>query len=163
MPGKPNVRNDTLCPGYGAALAGFLLATTASADAPRNDTPANNYPTLARVEYVQECINRNGGKQTNMYQCVCVVDRIADSMSYDEFVESSTFAKYSTLPGDGGGIFRDTDEAKQKARLFRATEANALRACNLPASTAASAAPNSAAPAAPATTAPAPPAKDRSR
>jgi hypothetical protein len=83
------------------------------------------------VEYVQECINRTGGKQTNMYQCVCVVDRIADAMNYDEFVESSTFAKYSTLPGEGGGIFRDTEEARKKAKLFKSIEADAFRACNL--------------------------------
>ena len=136
MPGKLSVRNDTLCPAIGAAAIALQLATAAVADAPDVSSStkvalANNFPTLARVEYVQECINRTGGKQTNMYQCACVVDRIAESMSYDEFVESSTFAKYSTLPGEGGGIFRDTDEAKQKARLFRTVEANAFRACNL--------------------------------
>jgi hypothetical protein len=126
MPGKCSVRNDTLCPAYGALIATLFTTTPLHADA-----PANNFPTLARVEYVQECINRTGGKQTNMYQCVCVVDRIAEAMSYDEFVESSMFAKYSTLPGEGGGLFRDTDEAKQKAKLFRTVEADAFRACNL--------------------------------
>ena len=95
------------------------------------DAPANNFPTLARVEYVQECINRTGGDRSHMYQCACVVDRIAEVMSYDEFVESSTFARYSTLPGEGGGIFRDTDEAKKKAKLYRSVEADAFRACNL--------------------------------
>jgi hypothetical protein len=131
MPGKCSVRNDTLCPAHGALIA--LLVTASTAATPLHaDTPvSNNFPTLARVEYVQECINRTGGKQTNMYQCVCVVDRIAEAMSYDEFVESSMFAKYSTLPGEGGGLFRDTDEAKQKAKLFRSVEADAFRACNL--------------------------------
>jgi hypothetical protein len=52
-------------------------------------------------------------------------------MSYDEFVESSTFARYSTLPGEGGGIFRDTEDGKKKAKLFRTVEADAFRACNL--------------------------------
>jgi hypothetical protein len=131
MPGKYSVRNDTLCPGLGALLFALFVASPLHADAPATTTPVNNFPTLARVEYVQECINRTGGKQTNMYQCACVVDRIAEAMSYDEFVESSTFAKYSTLPGEGGGLFRDTDEAKQKAKLFRSVEANAFLACNL--------------------------------
>lgn len=126
MPGKNSVRNDTLCPVTGAVLGLFILATPA-----RSEAPASDFPTLARVEYVQECINRTGGKQTNMYQCACVIDRIAEAMNYDQFVESSTFARYSTLPGEGGGLFRDTDEAKQKAKLFRETEANAFRACNL--------------------------------
>jgi hypothetical protein len=91
---------------------------------------ANDFPTLARVEYVQECVNRTGDSQ-HIYQCSCVVDRIAEAMSYDEFVEASTYARYSTLPGEGGGIFRDTDDAKKKAKLFRTVEADAFRACNL--------------------------------
>jgi hypothetical protein len=136
MPGKYSVRNDTLCPVRGAAMVCLLLASAVAADATdvvkATATPVtNDFPTLARVEYVQECINRTGGKQTNMYQCACVVDRIAEVMRYEEFVESSTYAKYSTLPGEGGGIFRDTDEAKEKAKLFRALEAKAFGACNL--------------------------------
>jgi hypothetical protein len=126
MPGKNSVRNDTLCLVRGAVIGLFILATPAYSEA-----PANDFPTLARVEYVQECINRTGGKQTNMYQCVCVIDRMAEAMDYDEFVESSMFARYSTLPGEGGGLFRDTEEAKKKAKLYRETEAKAFLACNL--------------------------------
>jgi hypothetical protein len=126
MPGKNSVRNDTLCLVRGAVIGLFILATPAYSEA-----PANDFPTLARVEYVHECINRTGGKQTNMYQCVCVVDRIAEAMSYDEFVEASAFARYATLPGERSGLFRDTDEAKQKAKAYKETEASAFRACNL--------------------------------
>jgi hypothetical protein len=136
MPGKYSVRNDTHCPAYGAAIACLLLASAVAADAP--DVVAtsaarvsNDFPTLARVEYVQECINRTGGNPNHLYQCACVVDRIADVMRYEEFVEASTYAKYSTLPGEGGGIFRDTESAKEKAKLYRAVEARAFGACNL--------------------------------
>jgi hypothetical protein len=127
MPGKHSVRNDTHCLVRGAVMLALFASTTAL----YADAPANNFPTLARVEYVQECINRTGGDRAHMYQCACVIDRFADAMSYDEFVEASTFAKYSTLPGEGGGIFRDTDEAKKKAKLYRSVEADAFRACNL--------------------------------
>ncbi len=105
-------------------------ADTTNVAATRTHT-ANDFPTLARVEYVQECINRTGGDRNHLYQCSCVVDRIAEAMSYDEFVESSTYARYSTLPGEGGGIFRDTDEAKAKAKRFRGVEEQAFRSCNL--------------------------------
>ena len=127
MLGKHSVRNDTHCPALGAPLLGLLLWVTCA----HADTRVNDFPTLARVEYVQECMNRTAGNQNHMYQCVCVVDRIAEAMSYDEFVESSTYARYSTLPGEGGGLFRDTDNAKQKAKQFRSVEADAFRACNL--------------------------------
>jgi len=126
MTTKYRVRNDTVCPALGAALWALLMAAPL-----RAETPAHDYPTIARVEYVQECLSRAGGKPGTVYQCACVVDRIADAMSYDDFVEASTFAKYATLPGENSGIFRDSDEAKEKAKLFRKVESDAYRACNL--------------------------------
>jgi len=121
-----SARNDTLCNAFGAAIIALFAAAPLRADAPGHD-----YPTIARIEYVQECVNRTGGKQGAMYQCACAIDRIAEKLTYDEFVEASTYARYSTLPGEAGGIFRDTDEAKKKAKLFRTVEADAYRACNL--------------------------------
>jgi hypothetical protein len=95
------------------------------------DSPVNDYPTVARVEFVQECIRQHGGKLESLYQCSCAIDRIANSLSYDEFVEASTYAKYATLPGEGGGIFRDSDTAKQSAKRYREVEAEAYRSCGL--------------------------------
>lgn len=125
-----SARNDTLCNAFGAAIFVLFVAMPLRADAPS----PHEYPTLARVEYVQECINRAGGRQGAVYQCACAIDRIAEKLTYDQFVEASTYAKYSTLPGEGGGIFRDTDEAKEKAKLFRGIESDAYRACNVPTS-----------------------------
>jgi hypothetical protein len=95
------------------------------------DPPPNDYPTVARVEYVQECVSRNGGELVNLYKCSCAIDWLAEHLSYDEFVEASTFARYATLPGAGGGIFRDPDRAKERAKLYRGLEADAFRACGL--------------------------------
>jgi hypothetical protein len=105
-------------------LSSLSLAETA-------DAPTHDYPTHARVEYVQECIATHGGKLSNLYQCSCALDRIAQALSYDDFVESSTFAKYSSLPGEGGALFRDSDRARTLAKRFRDTEAQALRSCGL--------------------------------
>ena len=118
-----------------AGLVGFI-ATSAAAEPSRGGTsdeglPKNNYPTSARVEYVNDCIGKHGGKLANLYQCACAIDRIANVMTYDEFVESSTFAKYATLSGQGGGIFRDTDYSRKLAKAFRESEADSLRACGM--------------------------------
>ena len=104
-------------------------------DAPRSDAPRNDYPTSARVEYVQECIARNGGNLADLYKCSCAIDRIADRMTYDDFVEAGTFARYATLPGEGGGEFRDPQNAKARAKLYRSVEADAYRSCGLKAPT----------------------------
>jgi hypothetical protein len=95
------------------------------------DAPVHDYPTVARVEFVQECIRQHGGKLENLYQCSCAIDRIANALTYDEFVEASTYAKYSSLPGEGGGIFRDSDTAKRMAKRYRDVEAEAYRSCGL--------------------------------
>ena len=95
------------------------------------ESPSHNYPTQARVEYVNECIAKHGDKLSSMYQCSCVIDRIANTLSYDDFVEASTFAKYSGLPGEGGGIFRDPEKAKRLAKMYRQLEADAFQACGL--------------------------------
>lgn len=113
-----------------ALLSGLALLCGCIASA-QGVPPANNYPTTARVEFVNDCIARNGGKLSQLYQCSCVIDDIANTLSYDEFVEVQTFSKYATLPGEGGGIFRDSDEAKAKAKRYREIEKNAYRACGL--------------------------------
>lgn len=126
-----STRNDTLCNAFGAAILGLIASATAWGDTCAPGT-AHDYPTLARVEYMQDCMNRAGTQQNTLYQCACAIDRIAEKLTYDDFVESSTFAKYATLPGEGGGIFRDTDAARQKAKRFRSIESDAYRACNVP-------------------------------
>jgi hypothetical protein len=98
-----------------------------------SDPLPNDYPTSARVEFVQDCMGRHGGKLEDLYKCSCVIDRLAAELTYDDYVEAATFAHYSTLPGEGGGIFRDPDTAKQKAKLYRTLEADAYKACGLPA------------------------------
>jgi hypothetical protein len=96
-----------------------------------SDPLPNDYPTSARVEFVQDCMARAGGNLADLYKCSCVIDRMAEKLSYDDYVEAATFAHYSTLPGEGGGIFRDPDRAKERARLYRTVEADAYRACGL--------------------------------
>jgi hypothetical protein len=111
-------------------LMGFIT-TGAVADSARSDAPAHDYPTIARVEYVNDCIGKNGGKLAALYQCSCAIDRIANALAYDDFVEASTFAKYAALPGEGGAIFRDSDHARKLAKSFRDLESDALRGCGI--------------------------------
>ena len=96
-----------------------------------SDPLPNDYPTSARVEFVQDCMGRHGGKLEYLYKCSCVIDHLAEKLSYDDYVEASTFAHYSTLPGEGGGIFRDPERAKERAKLYRTLEADAYKACGL--------------------------------
>ncbi len=111
-----------------------LIAATAPCRAdtpPGGDGAGHDYPTFARVEYVQECMLRSGGQLADLYKCSCAIDRIAKDLSYDEFVEMGTFARNASLAGERGGIFRDPDQAQEKTKQYRALEADAYRACGL--------------------------------
>lgn len=122
-----------LCHETGRVLFGAALLWPL-ASALHADPPVHDYPTHARVEYVNECIGKHGGKLSTLYQCSCAIDRIANTLSYDDFVEAATFSRYATLPGEGGAIFRDSDQARKMARMYRDVETEAWRACGLGAS-----------------------------
>jgi hypothetical protein len=119
--------------GCNAVLA--LIGATALgwADTAPDGTPpvGHDYPTYARVEYVQECMFRNGGEIANLYKCSCAIDRIAKALSYDDFVEWGTFARNASLAGEKGGIFRDFEQARDEAKRYRTLETDAYRACGL--------------------------------
>ena len=122
---------ERVCHGWNVMIRAtpiFMLCWCAVALA---DTPRNDYPTVARVEYVQECISKNGGNLADLYKCSCAIDWIAERLTYDDFVEAGTFARYATLPGEGGAEFRDPDRAKERAKLYRSLETEAYRACGL--------------------------------
>jgi hypothetical protein len=119
-----------LCHATTAVLMGTILLCRPAAPL-HADPTMHDYPPQARVEYVNECIAKNGGKLSSLYQCSCVIDQIAKRLTYDDFVEAGTYAHYSTLPGERSGLFRDSDKAQELAKLFRETETGAYRQCGL--------------------------------
>ena len=113
-----------------SALWGTALAVIAAPGL--TDPVQNDFPTIARVEYVVDCMRTTGPAEENLYKCACVIDRIAEKMKYDDYTEASTFSKYASTAGERGGVFRDADDAKQKAKLYRETETGAFKSCGFP-------------------------------
>ena len=73
---------------------------------------ANDFPTQARVEFVLRCMDSHGGqKYETLYSCICTIDKIAEKIAYDEYVEGDVFSQLRTTPGERGGMFRDPDRA----------------------------------------------------
>lgn len=90
----------------------------------------NGYPTQARVEYVLECMEKNGGQNYDtMYSCVCSIDKIAAQMAYGDFTEAQTFSHYRELPGEAGGLFRDPPRARELREKLEEAEASAKQNC----------------------------------
>jgi hypothetical protein len=91
---------------------------------------ANDFPTQARVEYVLRCMDSHGGqKYENLYSCVCTIDRIAEQIAYDEYVEGEVFTQLRTTPGERGGVFRDPDRASLLFKKISNITAVAEKSC----------------------------------
>ncbi|KXV02327.1 hypothetical protein CR51_20375 [Caballeronia megalochromosomata] len=105
-----------------------IAATGAGSGAPAKN---HDYPTEGRVEFVLGCMDDNGHDFANVYKCSCAIDRIAQVLTYDDYVEQSTFSKYATLGGEGGAEFR-VDRAKAQTRKYRELQKDAYKACGIP-------------------------------
>jgi hypothetical protein len=119
--------------GWSATLAALGVMGLGRADTPQEGVQAgHDYPTAARVEYVQECMLRNRGEIAFLYKCSCAIDRIAKDLTYDDFVEWGTLARNASLAGERAGVFRDSDEVREKAKKYRDIEATAYKSCGVP-------------------------------
>lgn len=93
---------------------------------------ADDFPTSGRVEYVLECMQKHDGKYEYLYKCSCVVDRIAKSLRYDDYVTMSVALRNQSLAGERGGEFRDEPSIKNMAIKYKEIEAGANKACAVP-------------------------------
>lgn len=105
--------------------ATLLLATGAA--------QANDFPTVDRVLYVQECTRAHPGtsqfEMTN--KCSCALDALAKEVSYDEYVTMSTIAKAMSIGGERGGTIRDSPSLEPQAKRYRELQSKAEKGCFL--------------------------------
>ncbi|WP_369648047.1 MULTISPECIES: hypothetical protein [unclassified Variovorax] len=95
-------------------------------------THANNdFPTLDRVLYVQECIaaHPDAGHFEMASKCSCAVDTLAREIRYSEYVDLSTAAKATTIGGERGGYIRDSEKLQADIKRYKALQAKANKGC----------------------------------
>jgi hypothetical protein len=77
-------------------------------------------------------MQKNGGKQEFLYKCACVIDEVAQKYAYDDFVEASTAARYQTLGGERGGVFRDPPQVREMGKRYLQIRGDAMKHCDVP-------------------------------
>ena len=103
--------------------AGSLLALCAPA-------LANDFPTVDRVLYVQECMRENPGPNFEMVnKCSCALDALASEVKFEEYVEMSTIAKAMSIGGERGNDLRDNETLKPQLKRYRELQAKVKKAC----------------------------------
>jgi hypothetical protein len=89
----------------------------------------NDYPTSARADYVFGCMKANGETQHSLDQCSCSIDIIASLLPYDRYVTAETVLRMAQVPGNLGGQFRSTDQARTAVDDLRRAQAEAEVRC----------------------------------
>ena len=104
------------------ALCALLLASAAAR--------ANDFPTMDRVLYVQECMRAHPGPQFEMInKCSCALDALARDLKYDDYVTLSTISKAMSIGGERGGTIRDAPSLEAQAKRYRGLQTKAEKGC----------------------------------
>ena len=91
---------------------------------------ANDFPTVDRVLYVQECMRAHPGSQFEMTnKCSCALDTLAKDIKYDDYVTMTTVAKAMSIGGERGGAIRDAPSLEPQVKRYRELQAKAEKAC----------------------------------
>jgi hypothetical protein len=90
----------------------------------------NDFPTVDRVLYVQECVRNNPGPYYEMInKCSCALDKLASEVKFDDYVNMSTLANAISIGGERGGTLRDNETVKPQVARFRDLQAKVRKAC----------------------------------
>jgi len=106
------------------------LLATAALLAGAGPVLANDFPTADRVLYVQECIKANPGPNYEMVaKCSCALDRLAEQVKFDDYVNMQTIVNAVSIGGERGGELRDNETIKPQIKRYRDLQAQVQKAC----------------------------------
>lgn len=89
----------------------------------------NDYPTVARAEYVFACMATNGQTQDALTRCSCSIDQIATILPYEDYVEAETVLRMRLMGGERGAMFRGSPVIREIAANLRRAQAEAEILC----------------------------------
>lgn len=102
----------------------FALSAAGAAVADEND-----YPTIARTDYVLGCMAANGQTRTALERCSCSIDVIASIIPYDRYVQAETILSMRQGVGQQASIFRNTKMFEDQVANLRRAQAEAEIRC----------------------------------
>lgn len=93
-PGGTQQEYSGVTGGGGVVMHGLSGAPTAE------ELANNDYPTVARADYVFACMQVNGQTRESLEKCSCSIDQIAAVMSYEKYEEAETIKSLQLRGGE---------------------------------------------------------------
>ena len=93
---------------------------------------ANDFPTVDRMLYVQECMKAHPGPNFEMVnKCSCALDKLALKVKFDDYVTMTTIVKAVSIGGERGGDLRDNETIKPQIKRYRDLQSEVQKSCFL--------------------------------
>lgn len=81
-----------------ALAAASVIAASPAATA--QTAPVNDYPTIARADYVFACMQVNGRSRQILEKCSCSIDVIAELLPFEKYEEAETILSVRQKGGE---------------------------------------------------------------
>lgn len=111
----------------GAVFVAILVMTGPLAEAA--ELPENDYPTVARADYVFACMQVNGRTREALRKCACSIDVIASLLPYEQYEEAETIMSIRQRGGEQASIFLSAPQMRAKVDDLKRAQVEAELRC----------------------------------
>ena len=111
------------------AALGATAATAALGQSLDLKLPPNDYPTVARADYVFACMQTNGGTRAVLAKCSCSIDQIAALLPYDEYEQAETIMAVRQKGGENVTMFNSWAPFLEKVNNLKRAQVEAELRC----------------------------------
>ena len=112
-----------------ALAAAVLILHYGTGTAQAADLPANDYPTVARADYVFGCMQVNGQTRDALERCSCSIDVIASLLPYDRYEEAETVMRVRQRGGKNASMFLTMPMLRAKVDDLKRAQVEAELRC----------------------------------
>jgi len=93
------------------------------------ELPTNDYPTVARADYVFGCMQVNGQTRDSLERCSCSIDVIASLLPYDLYEEAETVMRVRQRGGKNASMFLSMPTLRAKVDDLKRAQIEAELRC----------------------------------
>jgi hypothetical protein len=93
------------------------------------ELPVNDYPTVARADYVFGCMQVNGQTRDAVERCSCSIDVIASLLPYEQYEEAETVMRVRQRGGENASMFLTMPMMRAKVDVLKRAQIEAELRC----------------------------------
>lgn len=125
-----DVRSWALVGVVTGTLAAVLMTPLAGAEpAAADQRLINDYPTVARADYIFGCMAANGQTRDVLERCACSIDIVATILPYEKYESAETILSVGRVGGEKTSMFKTSPALQKVVAELRRAQAEAEFRC----------------------------------